>query len=217
MNERYKIGYIDEDPNQVVNFKYALKNFEIDIIGFDIKHGMSLENILELAYSSNIDLLMIDFLLTDKGILNFNGDEIERRFNMLKPGFPHIIFTSEEPEAFNFVDDPNIIYDKEMATNPNTVKKFADTLKKIIENYRRHINIRKEKIAYLLEKGDKEILSPVEEDTLISLQRELRDLDKTKPKEIPEKLLSYERLNDLSETRKKAERYLQLLIEQNKK
>ena len=83
MNTRYKIGYIDENPNQVTTFKYALQDYEIDVLGYHIKQGMSLDEILEQAYSSNIDLLMIDYLLTDKGILNFNGDEIERRFNMV--------------------------------------------------------------------------------------------------------------------------------------
>ena len=72
MSNRYKIGYIDEKPEQVTIFKHALQDFEIDVIGYDIIQGMSLDDILEQAYSSNIDLLMIDFLLTDNGILNFN-------------------------------------------------------------------------------------------------------------------------------------------------
>ena len=216
MNSRYKIGYIDEDPNQVATFKYALQDYEIDVIGYDIKKGMSQEDILEQAYSSDIDLLMIDFLLTDKGILNFNGDEIERRFNVLKPGFPHIIFTSQEGDAFDSVDNPNIIYDKEMAINPDKINRFAETLKKIIENYRNYIKKRKEIIGSLLEKGHKEGLNAKEKDELLKLQYELNALDKTKPSEVPEQLLLENSISDLSKTKKEAEAFLKSIIEKGK-
>lgn len=217
MSNRYKIGYIDEKPEQVTIFKHALQDFEIDVIGYDIIQGMSLDDILEQAYSSNIDLLMIDFLLTDNGILNFNGDAIERKFNALKPGFPHIIFTSEEADAFDSVDNPNIIYEKEKATNPETVKKFADTLKKIVENYRKYISTRKEKISILLEKGESIGLSAQEKHDLINLQNELLSLDKKKQDEVPNQLLFEDRIENLSRTKKEAEAFLQNLLQQRKK
>ena len=52
---------------------------------------------------------------------------------------------------------------------------------------------------------------------MISLQRELRDLDKSQKKEIPEKLISFEKLEDLSQTRKEAEQFLLSLIAKNNK
>ena len=119
--------------------------------------------------------------------------------------FPHIIFTSEEADAFDSVDNPNIIYEKEKATNPETVKKFADTLKKIVENYRKYISTRKEKISILLEKGESIGLSAQEKHDLINLQNELLSLDKKKQDEVPNQLLFEDKIEDLSRTKKEAE------------
>ena len=89
-------------------------------------------------------------------------------------------------------------------------------LEKSILQYRNHIEKKKNLISELLQKGEKEGLDSSEQDSLISLQRELGDLDKTKKKEIPEKLISFEKLDDLSKTRKEAEAFLQSLIEKSK-
>ena len=55
---------------------------------------------------------MVDFLMTERGILTYNGEEVVRAFEEIKPRFPIIIFTSHEGQAFQQVDNPNIIYDK---------------------------------------------------------------------------------------------------------
>eukprot|EP00825_Cyclidium_porcatum_P010706 TRINITY_DN15487_c0_g1_i1.p2 TRINITY_DN15487_c0_g1~~TRINITY_DN15487_c0_g1_i1.p2 ORF type:complete len:123 (-),score=27.16 TRINITY_DN15487_c0_g1_i1:346-714(-) len=94
---------------------------------------------------------------------------------------------------------------------------FVKILERSIEQYRSYIEMKKNTISELLIKGQKHVLTSTEQDTLISLQRELRDLDKTKTKEIPEKLISVEQIEDLSKTRKEAEDFLQSLIELNKK
>ncbi len=132
MEKRYKIGYIDEDVNQVTIFTRALKEYSIDVIGYEIHQGMTEESILELVYNSDIDLLMIDFYLKDKGILTFNGDELARRFREVKSRFPMIIFTSNENDAFDEVDDPNIIYNKDMVLEDGKIERFAQTLYKNI-------------------------------------------------------------------------------------
>ena len=106
MKDSYTIGYIDEDVNQVTIFTRALKDYGVEVIGYDIHKGMSEEAILELVYNSKIDLLMIDYYLKDKGILTFNGDELERRFKEIKPRFPMIIFTSNENDAFDDSKQP---------------------------------------------------------------------------------------------------------------
>ena len=80
-----------------------------------------------------------------------------------------------------------------------------------------HIQKRKDEISNLIKKGKEHGLNPKEEDTLISLQRELRDLDKSQKKEIPEKLISFEKLEDLSQTRKEAEQFLLSFIAKNNK
>lgn len=211
----YKIGYIDENPLQVKKFARALKEHGFSVIGYNIRKGMPVEELIEQIYSSDIDLLMIDYFLKDKGFLTFNGDEIERRYNEIKPNFPHIIFTSNEEDAFYKVDNPNIIYEKEMVTD-HRVNRFSEILKKSIETYRSYTEKRKTIIEELIIKGEKDGLNSKEQNTLLSNQRELLDLDKTKTQEVPEKLISIEKLEDLSKTRKDAEIFLQSLIQKSK-
>ncbi len=212
----YKIGYIDENPHQVKKFARALKEHGFLVIGYDIIKGMPIENLIKQIYQSDVDLLMIDYFLKDKGILTFNGDEIERQYNEIKPNFPHIIFTSNEEDAFKDVDNPNIIYEKEMVTD-DRVNRFSDILKKNIETYRSYIENRKTAIEELLRKGEDKGLSASEKDQLLRVQMELNSLDTKNKNEVPLQLISNQKLDDISKTRKEAQEFLQTLIDKKKK
>jgi hypothetical protein len=162
--------------------------------------------------------------LDESNKVQFNGEEVEKEIYNNKPLFPHIIFTNKREDAEDFVDDWKIIFSKEEIPNKQDedydeerTKHFIKTLIKSIEQYKKRIASRKESIAELLIKGENEGLNTSEQNTLISLQRELGDLDKTKKYEVPEKLISFEKLDDLSKTRKEAEEFLQSLIAKSKK
>lgn len=214
---KYKIGYIDEDEREVKTFQRKLRDYDIEVIGYEFNVGMTKDELLEQVYSSDIDLLLIDYKL--KGaMVTFNGEEIESDIYMKKPLFPYIVFTSDPSHAEDFVEDLKTIYDKEelFVNNKSRNDHFVKILERSIEQYRSYIEVKKDTISELLIRSQEQILTPSEQDTLISLQRELRDLDKTKIKEIPEKLISVEQIEDLSKTRKEAENFLQSLIERNK-
>jgi len=222
MAAKYKIGYIDEDVKQVKKYQRRFRDFEIEIIGYDFQKGMSLEELMFQVYSSPIDLLMIDYKLRETNLVSFNGEAVESEFYDKRPLFPYIIFTNKVEQAEPFVEDWSKIFDKEEIfseeeEDKEKVQHFITTLIKKIEQYRGHIEKKKNTISELLLKGQAEGLSSTEEDKLISLQRELRGLDKTKTKEVPEKLIAYDKLEDLSKTRKEAEAFLQSLIEKSKK
>ncbi len=221
MTMKYKIGYIDEDLAQVKKYQRRFRVFDIEIIGYQFQKGMTLEDLMIQVYESDIDLLMIDYKLKETNIVSFNGEEVESAFYDNRPLFPYIIFTNKVEQAEPFVEDWGKIFDKdeifnEVEEDETKVQHFITTLSKKIEQYKNHIDKKKNLISDLLLKGKKEGLDSLEEDKLISLQRELRDLDKTKIKEVPEQLISSEKLKDLSITRKEAEAYLQSLIEKNR-
>lgn len=219
MKAKYTIGYIDEDPNEVNTYARRLRPFGFNVVGFNFEKGMPFNQFMTQVYEANdIDLLMIDFNLKGSNIVAFDGDKVESDFYDKKPRFPHIIFTSDTEYAEGFVEDLKIIFDKEdVFEDKETIQKFVTMLEKSILQYRNHIKKKKTLISELLIKGENEGLNSSEQDSLISLQRELGDLDKTKKKEIPEKLISFEKLDDLSKTRKEAEAFLQSLIEKSKK
>ena len=47
MSIRYKIGYIDEDPNQVKLYKRKLRVYGFEVIGYEFHKGMTIEELME--------------------------------------------------------------------------------------------------------------------------------------------------------------------------
>ncbi len=219
MDMQYRIGYIDEDDNQVKLYRRKLRNFGFEVVGYDFHKGMTLNELMEQVYSSEIDLLMIDFRLNESNIIPFNGDTVEREIYEKKPLFPHIIFTNKADQAEPDVDDLKIIFDKEVVfpsddenDNPHT-RRFIDTLVKSIEQYKRHITKRKQTISDLLQKEQVKGLNTDEKNILLSTQRDLLSLDKMRIAEIPEDLTSVDTLDKISKARKDAENYINSLLE----
>ena len=219
MDMQYKIGYIDEDTNQVKLYRRKLRDFGFEVVGYEFHKGIILEELMEQVYNSDIDLLMIDFRLNESNIVPFNGDAVEREIYEKKPLFPHIIFTNKADQAEPEVDDLKIIFDKEIvfssddeSENPQT-KRFIDTLTKSIEQYKRHIFKRKDIISELLEKEQKETLNTEEKNLLLSTQRELLSLDTLRISEVPESLTSIDSLDKITKARQDAEAYIKSLLE----
>lgn len=213
MPPKFKIGYVDEQPQQVGIVKRKLQD-DFDFVSYDIKKGLPIESLLDQIYESNIDLLLVDYLLKEKGILTYNGDEVVREFLKIKPQFPVLIFTSHEADAFNEVDSPNIIYEKNMMDD--APQKLIDTITKNITAYRKIINDHKAKLNEFVEKSVSKGLNAKEKSEFLQLQVELRNFDK-RSNEVPLQLLAPETLDKLSETRKEAEEYLKNLINKKKK
>lgn len=218
---KYKIGFIEEDINQVKLYRRKLRDFGFDVIGYEFFKGMSLEELMNQVYNSDIDLLMIDFRLNESNIVPFNGDEVERHIYENKPLFPHIIFTNKVDQAEPDVDDIKIVFDKEIVfpddngeDNPKT-KHFINVLTKSIEQYQRHIEKRKQLITELIDKENKEGLSIEEKNLLLATQRELISLDKMTILEVPENLISTDNLDKITQARLDAEAFINSLLEKN--
>ncbi len=214
MMVKYRIGYIDEDETEVKTFQRKLRDYDIEVVGYEFTQGMTKEELLTQVYSSNIDLLMIDYKLKGQ-LVTFNGEEIESEIYENKPLFPYIIFTSDPPHAEDFIEDWKAIYDKQelFSDDKERNERFIKIIIKSIEQYKSHILKKKNALSNLLEKGEKEGLNASEKDKLLSLQKELLSLDKTIAKEVPEQLASYQKVEDLSKARKDAEKFLKTLTE----
>lgn len=223
MAAKYKIGYIDEDINQVKKYQRRFRDFDIEIIGYEFYKGMGLGELMSQVYESDIDLLMIDYKLRETNQVAFNGEVVESEFYENRPLFPYIIFTNKVDQAEPFVEDWGRIFDKDEIFNDEgedgeeSVKHFITTLIKKIEQYRNHVNKKKVIVSELLEKGVREGLTASEKDLLVTKQDELLALDKSEKNEIPRHLLTEKKLDDLSKTRKEAEEFLQSLIDKRKK
>lgn len=220
MDPKYKIGYIDENVDQVKKITRNLRPHGFEVIGYDFQENMSPESLMQQVYDSDIDLLMIDYKLKESNIVGFNGDVIEALIYNNKPLFPHIIFTSDTDQAEAHVEDWKIIYDKreilfEDDEDKTKSQRFVKMLVGSIEQYRGYIKTRKDALASLLQKGESEGLNAAEKNEVLTLQNELHNLDRSKIDEIPKQLISLERLENLAKSRKEAEDFLLSLI--NKK
>jgi hypothetical protein len=210
---KYKIGYIDEDPRQVAKYERDLREY-FDVIGYNISKGLTLKKLIQQVYSSDIDLLMVDFLMVSKGILTYNGDKVAKEYKKIKPLFPVLIFTNRQDDAFHSVDNPNIIYEKEEVKKD--ISHFVETVEKNILFYKNYIEDRQKTIEVLISKGDKIGLNATEKHELIIAQQELTNLDKLAI-EVPSQLLEEKRIEELSKTTKEAEKFLNSLIKQSRK
>lgn len=208
----YKIGYVDEADKEVKKITRKLED-DFEVISYDIQRGLPKNDLIDQIYHSDIDLLMVDYLLTDKGILVYNGDAVVRDYEKIKPRFPMIIFTNNENDAWPQVDNVNIIYNKSILDNDRG--KFVDILKKNITYYEQYIKIRKDRIVELIETREKRELTPIEKNELFNLQLDLNKLDERENKETPNHLLSDQNLDKLSDVTDDAEELLRSLLKAN--
>lgn len=223
METKYRIGYIDEDINQFKKYRRRFRKYGFEVIGYEFKKNMSLKDLMEQVYTSDIDLLMIDYKLKDTNKVTFNGEEVERELYEKKPLFPHIIFTNKVDQAEPFVEDWKIIFSKDKLFSEDEdnddkekVKKFMITLTKSIEQYRNYIQRKKDNLSSLMEKGKEQKLSPEEKHTLLKLQKELKFFDNTYKVEVPEYLMISKNQIESENLKTEAEEFLQKLIEKRK-
>lgn len=222
MELKYKIGYVDEDISQVKKYQRRFRKLGFEVIGYEFVKGMKLEELMQQIYQSDIELLMIDYKLDESNKVTFNGEEVEAEIYDNKPLFPHIIFTNKKDDAEPHVEDWKIIFDKDDIFNEGEedekkVKHFVTTLERSIEQYKKHVQKRKDEISYLLEKGSVEKLTSLEKHNLLKVQKELKVLDDTYIVEVPEYLLLSENITESENLKDEAKLLLDKLIEERKK
>jgi hypothetical protein len=207
---KYRIGYIDEDPRQVAKYERHFRNY-FDVVGYNITKGLTLKKLLRQVYDSDIDLLLIDYRMADSGIVTYNGDKVAKEYVKIKPGFPILIFTSHNRDAFHCVDNPNIIYEKGNSNNH-----FVEVIRKNILLYRNFVKQNKRKVSDLTEKSKKHRLTSIEKHNLIDAKQELKRLDKLNT-EVPSQLLDERIIDSISATKKEAAAFLKSITKTQKK
>ena len=206
----YTIGYVDENPTEVKTIARNLRK-DFNVITYDIPKGLQKQDLIDQIYQTEIDLLLVDFKMRDRNHLTYNGDEVVRAFEALRPNFPMIIFTNNENDAFPAVDDVNIIYDKKVMREERP--HFLEFINKNIKNYHRYIQVRKERIAELLHQRAERELNVREKDELFTLQLDLNRLDPRGLEANPNQLLSDMNLDRLNQVTKDAEALLKSLTD----
>lgn len=175
------MGLIDDVNEEYENYRYRLELRDIELLYMDYKS--SYNEILCWILDNRIEVLLIDYKLDL--LYDFNGSKLFQFINNKIPDLQCILFTSN-PE-----DDDLVIkmlkVDKNVFNSDGKFNEFVDILKQASKVFN---NRQKETVndyRKLLEKKEKESISPEEERNFFDLYNRLISYGIIE--KIPEKLL----------------------------
>lgn len=118
---KYRIGYIDEEPQEVGDFLSYFDQYEdeIDIVSI-LPNNKPTNAIVDEIIEQKCDLVLIDFYLkyADSNV-EVNGDELLLRVKDRQLNLPLLIFTSRVEEAQDsFVSPETLICNKNEINDP---------------------------------------------------------------------------------------------------
>jgi hypothetical protein len=175
------VGLIDDVNEEYENYRYRLELRDIELLYMDYKS--SYNEILCWILDNRIEVLLIDYKLDL--LYDFNGSKLFQFINNKIPDLQCILFTSN-PE-----DDDLVIkmlkVDKNVFNSDSKFNEFVDILKQASKVFN---NRQKETVndyRKLLEKKEKESISPEEERKFFDLYNRLISYGIIE--KIPERLL----------------------------
>ena len=174
----YKIGYIDDHPDQYENYRKKIKRRfpDIDLILFD--GCKTKEEFLERIYKEQVDVMLIDYKMA--GTFSFDGSTLINYINDQVRDLCFILTGVEQDKvADGLVAERNryskTIFDTE-GDDEEKLKKFFDFINVLIESanvFRTRREQKKEEYKVLYEKRKKETLSLKEEEEYLRLYKVL--------------------------------------------
>jgi hypothetical protein len=209
--DKYKIGYLDEEimPRVLFTGKFKLY-FDVDIID-EFDKIQTTKDLIVLINEHKLDALVVDYRISDKGTINYDGDEVITAMNKNKKFFPVIMMTSFATDASQKVDDVFRIFSKEDLNDSSKVKILADKIIKTIEKYRVKKDNFDVEIKALEAKKD---LSIDEENKLYSLHLDLYEMD-SEENPVPPQLLKSSIGREVTELLQQSKKVLKSLKEKD--
>ena len=217
---KYKIAYIDEDKGWINTFYQTFKN-DFDILRIEVNPESSIESILDLLLSSELNAIVTDYLLEENAEVPFNGNKIVEEIKKIKPHFPIVMLTSFPTQAIGHTDDVHIIYNKNILSVENDREKeelevFKTKIQSNISNYYKKIEDTNTRIGKLVDKRNNTDLDITEEEELTKLYM-LYDELHPDGKEIPTNLIQRESITQLNDFVNEAKEILEELKKINRK
>ncbi|SHG39269.1 DNA-binding transcriptional response regulator [Flavobacterium defluvii] len=217
---KYKVAYIDEDKGWINTFYQTFKN-DFDILRIEVNPQSSVEEILKLLLSSDLNAIVTDYLLEENAEVPFNGNKIVEEIKRLKPHFPLVMLTSYPTQAIGQTDDVHIIYNKNILSVENDREReelevFRTKIHSNISNYYKKIEDTNSKIEHLIEKRNNNGLEIQEEEELTKLYILFDELNPD-GKDLPANLIHRDSITKLSEFVSETKEILEELKKLNQK
>lgn len=175
----YRIGYIDDEPNQYENYARKISRYCSDMELILFEDCRKKEDFVEKIYELQADALLIDYKMA--GRYGFNGTTLINYINDRVRDLECFILTAVEQDRITdgLVSGRNRrskdILDTEGGDSERIQRliEFGNELKESAEVFRNRREQKKIQYQELLEKKKKGELSPDEEDDFINLYKVL--------------------------------------------
>lgn len=194
---KYRLGYVDEESVWIETFTRKLKN-SFDVVIFAITENSTIDSVFKQIEEADLDCLIVDYELKETEIIQFNGDEIIDKVRSKYPYFPVFIITGQdELNVLLQVEDNEIVRDKSELTERQEV--LIQRIQNKINNYYDSIEAAKETIRKYSEiKNNGTELSITEEELLTE---KFQFLEKIYPDEkiVPDNLIQPKSITKLNE------------------
>lgn len=175
----YRIGYIDDQPVQFINYQKKLRRRFKDVELVLLDKCSTREEFLEKIYEEQIDVLLVDYKMA--GTFGFNGSTLINYINDQMRDLECFILTAVEQESIDdgLVSNRNIasktIFDTEGDDEARVEKlnRFILDLKDSAKVFQKRREIKKEQYLELFEKKKEQKLSMQEEEEYVRLYKVL--------------------------------------------
>ena len=187
----YRVGYIDDEPEQFVNYKKKIARENIELVLLDKCNDM--REIIDKIYELRLEALLIDYKLAN--YYNFSGTSLVNYISDNIHDFACYIMTAIDTEIISdkIVEKRSMysksIFDTEGDNSERVEKfeKFAGDIKDSVEVFRSRRDLKLEEYKKLLADRKQRKLSAAEEERYIKLYKVLVSYGMVE--EMPENML----------------------------
>lgn len=206
-----RLGYLDEDKSNRNTFNRVFKNdFEVIMLD-DFAKVFTLDLLLKEIDNQGIQVLAVDYNLSEKGTVKYNGDEVLDAINEHKRYFPVFLMTSYVDEAIKKVNNTFLVNDKDGLDNDKTIDLLKNQIAGSVESYHRIVREKEERAKVLEAKQDSNVgLTEDEEQELIDLHVEMSKIDPAANPLSPD-MMQTSAIRDLKTVVKRSEEILKSL------
>jgi DNA-binding NarL/FixJ family response regulator len=210
---KYRVGFVDEDPQWIEIFKRKLKD-HFDIVIISLSEDTSIREIIAQIEKAKLDCLIVDFDLKETDVIQFNGDEIVDEIRKKYPYFPVFVITGQNEDiVIAQVEDNDIVRDKSEINEKTST--LIQRIKNKITNYFKQIEDAEAEIKRLVELKNSTGLKIEDEEILIEKYQFLEKIN-PEDKEIPDNLIQPESITRLNEFANNTKQILEELRKLNK-
>ena len=162
--------------------------FEVVMLD-DFAKVLTLDLLLEEIDKQEIQVLAVDYKLSEKGDVQYDGNQVLETINERKRYFPVFVMTSYVDAAIQKVNNTFLVNDKDGLNDPKIVELLKNQIKGSVESYHRIVHEIEQRTKELEAKQDTaEGLTDVEENELLNLHVELSKIDPAANPLTPDKM-----------------------------